>query len=71
MIEAAQFQAVHEGFVWPNIDGLDLTLEQKVALGRCGNESAFYDMVSSMENHTTPLHLLQHEDSRRNHFQPS
>jgi hypothetical protein len=43
--------ALHEEFEWPNVHGPSLNLEQKVALGRCGNESAFYDMVASMESH--------------------
>ncbi len=53
MTEVTHIRTLHVTFDWPNIDGLDLTLEQKVALGRCGNESAFYDMVVSMQNHET------------------
>jgi hypothetical protein len=54
MTEVGKVPALHEEFDWPDIDGLTLNLEQKVALGRCGNQSAFHDMVASMENHKTP-----------------
>ena len=54
MTEDTKVQAIHEGFDWPDIIGLTLNLEQKVALGRCGNESSFHDMVASMENFETP-----------------
>ncbi len=43
--------ALHEEFNWPDIADLTLTLEQKIALGRCSNKSAFYDMVESMHRH--------------------
>lgn len=54
MNDVAKVPAIHEEFVWPNMDGLDLNLEQKIALGRCGNESAFHNMIESMRHHVAP-----------------
>ena len=49
MQELADYpRPIHETLEWFEVEGLSLTIEQKLALGRCSNPSAFHDMIEAM-----------------------